>query len=106
MEKASYFVMASKPEGFGIVYLEAMAAGCIVIGAEEQGIADIIRHGENGFLVPVDDPGRIAEVIDSCMGSPEATAQIASNGQTLARQMTWSVNAEKYLDLFQSLLHV
>lgn len=100
MEQASYFVMASKPEGFGIVYLEAMAAGCIVIGTEGEGIADIIRHGENGFLVPADDPERIAEVIRSCTQNPDAAASIAENGQTLARQMTWSVNAKKYLDLF------
>ena len=100
MEKASFFVMASKPEGFGIVYLEAMAAGCIVIGTEGEGIADVIRHGENGFLVPADDPERIAEVIRFCTQNPDAAAGIAQNGQALARQMNWSVNAKKYLDLF------
>ena len=105
MEQASYFVMVSQPEGFGIVYLEAMAAGCVVIGAEGQGIADIIRNGENGFLVPVDDPGRIADVIGFCMQNPDTAGRIAREGQALAQQMNWSVNAQKYLALFQTLLH-
>lgn len=103
MEQASYFVMASKPEGFGIVYLEAMAAGCVVTGTQGEGIADILRHGENGFLVPADDPAAIAQLIESCMADPQRTAAIAAAGQALARQMTWAVNAQKYLDLFASL---
>lgn len=44
------FVMVSKPEAFGLVYLEAMGKGCIVIGTIGQGIDGVILHGENGFL--------------------------------------------------------
>jgi L-malate glycosyltransferase len=44
------FVMVSKPEAFGLVYLEAMGKGCIVIGTIGQGIDGVIQHGENGFL--------------------------------------------------------
>ena len=104
MEKASYFVMASKPEGFGIVYLEAMAAGCVVIGTQGQGIADIIRHSENGFLVPADDPGAIVQILRTCLRDPQAWAVIAENAQALAHQMNWSVNAEQYIDLFSGLI--
>lgn len=44
------FVMPSYPETFGIAYLEAMAAGCIVIGTKGWGIDGIVKDGENGFL--------------------------------------------------------
>ena len=44
------FVMVSKPEAFGLVYVEAMSKGCITIGTIGQGIDGVIRHGENGFL--------------------------------------------------------
>lgn len=104
MCRASFFVMASAPEGFGIVYLEAMAAGCIAIGAEGQGIADIIQNGENGYLVPVDDPQRIAQIIDSALQNPEEAAKIAAKGQALAETMTWENAARKYLALFCALL--
>ena len=104
MEKSRFFVMVSKPEGFGIVYLEAMAAGCVVIGAEGEGIADIIRNGENGFLVPVDDPEAIAAVIRDCLRDPNRASQIAKQGQKLALEMTWSVNARRYIELFDSYI--
>jgi glycosyltransferase involved in cell wall biosynthesis len=104
MQQASYFVMASKPEGFGIVYLEAMAAGCVTVGTQEQGIADVIVDGENGFLVPADDVDAVVAVIDRCLTDPEKRDEIAKNAKTLAAGMTWTENAEKYLALFRKLL--
>lgn len=104
MCRASYFVMASHPEGFGIVYLEAMAAGCITVGTEGQGIADIIESGENGFLVPPDDPGKIAEILENCLKNPDTAAKIAANGQQTAQSMTWANTSQKYISLFASIL--
>lgn len=101
---ASFFVMASKPEGFGIVYLEAMAAGCVTVGTEGEGISDVIRHGENGFLVPADDPDAIAAVISGCLGDPQNAARIAAQGSLTARKLTWRTNAEQYISLFRSIL--
>lgn len=49
-EATDIFVMVSKPEAFGLVYLEAMAKGCIVVGTRGQGIDGVIQHGANGFL--------------------------------------------------------
>lgn len=100
MCESAFFVMASKPEGFGIVYLEAMAAGCVVIGTEGEGIADIITHGENGFLVPADDPDAIACVIRDCMADMQRMKTIAERGKTSAKQLTWAQNARRYEDLF------
>ena len=97
--------MSSKPEGFGIVYLEAMAAGCVTIGTEGQGIADIIEHGVNGFLVPADDADCIVRVIESCMADPQRAEQIAACGQRLTLSMTWKENAIQNLALFGDLLN-
>lgn len=101
--QSTFFVMASKPEGFGIVYLEAMAAGCVTIGTEGEGIADIIRSGENGFLVPADDPDAIVRVIEDCLADPRKSAGIAAVGQASSRNLTWEVNAKQYLRLFTEL---
>ena len=98
--RSRFFVMASKPEGFGIVYLEAMAAGCVTIGTEGEGIADVIEHGVNGFLVPADDPDAIAAVIADCIQNPEKAAQIADRGKQTALKLTWRENARNYIDLF------
>ena len=95
--------MASAPEGFGIVYLEAMSAGCIVVGTRGQGIADVIREGENGFLVPADDPDAVADVIGLCLENRDRAEKIALEGRETALQMTWPVNAQACLDLFAKL---
>ena len=103
MCRASFFVMASAPEGFGIVYLEAMAAGCLTIGARGQGIADLIEHGENGYLVPPEDDAAIADILDASLQNPEEAAAIAARGQALARTMTWERCAGQYEALFYRL---
>ena len=102
--QARFFVMPSVHEGFGIVYLEAMASGCVTIGTEGEGIADLIVSGKNGFLVPPDDPGAIADVIEYCLQNPEAAAAIAEQGQKDARGLTWDNNAKQYLELFEQLI--
>lgn len=103
MSKARFFAMPSVREGFGIVYLEAMASGCITIGTEGEGVADLIVSGENGFLVPPDDPDAIAKIISWCLDHPEEATAIAERGQQDARSLTWEKNAEQYIALFQSL---
>lgn len=103
MSKAQFFVMPSVNEGFGIVYLEAMSEGCITIGTEGEGIADLIRSGENGFLVPPDAPEAIVSVIEWCLDHPEESAAIAERGRRDALELTWERNAKQYIGLFERL---
>ncbi len=55
MRRCTVFALPSRYEGLGCVYLEAMSVGKPVIGCRGQGIAEIIRHGSNGFLVGPDN---------------------------------------------------
>lgn len=104
MAKAQFFCMPSVREGFGIVYLEAMACGCITIGTEGEGIADLIENGKNGFLVPPDDPDAIVDVAEWCFAHPGPADAIAQRGKQVAMTLTWEKNAVKYIALFQSLI--
>lgn len=54
-EAADVFVMPSRQEGFGIVYLEAMAAGKPVVGGACGGVPEVVSDGETGFLVKYGD---------------------------------------------------
>lgn len=103
MAKTQFFCMPSVHEGFGIVYLEAMASGCVTIGTEGEGIADLIVSGENGFLVPPEDPQAIVEVMEWCLQNPEAAAAIAERGRQDARSLTWDRNARQYIKLFEEV---
>ena len=62
MRKADIFVLPSINETFGMVYLEAMASGCITVCTENDGIAGIIENNENGFFWK---DGIIEEIINS-----------------------------------------
>ena len=103
MAKTRFFCMPSVHEGFGIVYLEAMASGCITIGTEGEGIADVVESGKNGFLVPPDDPDAIAAVLEWCLAHSEEAGAIAARGRQDALSLTWERNAEQYLRLFEEL---
>ena len=50
MRESDIFILPSTGETFGMVYLEAMSQGCITICTKDDGIAGIIKDGENGFL--------------------------------------------------------
>ena len=50
MKNADIFALPSVNETFGMVYLEAMACGCITVCTENDGVAGIIENGKNGFF--------------------------------------------------------
>lgn len=49
-DQSECFILISRDEVFGLVYLEAMSRGCITIAARNEGMEGIIEHGVNGFL--------------------------------------------------------
>ena len=104
MSRSQFFVMPSVREGFGVVYLEAMASGCITIGTEGEGIADLIVSGQNGFLVPPNDPVSIANTIEWCLQNLDKAKEIARKGKQDALAMTWQRNAKEYVELFIELI--
>jgi len=55
MRRCAVFALPSRYEGLGCVYLEAMCVGKPVIACRGQGIAEVIKHGSNGFLVGPDN---------------------------------------------------
>ena len=56
-------LLPSRGETFGLVVIEAMAAGVPVIGTDAEGVPEIIRHRENGMLVPPEDSDALADTI-------------------------------------------
>ena len=66
MSEADIFILPSQNETFGMVYLEAMASGCITVGLENDGIDGIIKNGENGYLCSLSN---IKEVLTDIINS-------------------------------------
>ncbi|EPR69958.1 glycosyltransferase [Cyclobacterium qasimii] len=98
---AECFTMISKDEAFGLVYLEAMSCGCIVIGAKNEGIDGIIIHGINGFLCEagnVEELVGIYRYIDSL--SINELQKISDAAFTTSKNFTDSEVAKRYLQIF------
>ncbi len=100
MAQSDLFVLPSWGEGYGIVYIEAMAAGCIAVGAKDEGIGDTIVDGENGFLVPAGDVEETARVMRRVFEDRDTLAPLREKGRLAARQLTWARNAQTVEEMY------
>jgi len=98
LDDADCMIMISKNEAFGLVYLEAMARGCITIGSLNEGIDGIINHGVNGFLCQAGsekDLTRLILHINSL--SSMKRLEISQNAIRTAKNLTDNMAAHKYI---------
>lgn len=99
MQETDCFVMISENEVFGLVYLEAMAAGCMTVASKDGGIDGVLKDGESGFTCPQGDADALAELlrkIDSL--SAEEVNRIRRNAFATAQAFSDSKVAERYLN--------
>ena len=93
------FIMISRHETFGMVYLEAMANGCITIAAKNEGFDGIIKDGVNGFLCKAGDAKELNRIIAHINNlSQQELSAIRKSAIETAQNMTERQMAEKYLE--------
>jgi glycosyltransferase involved in cell wall biosynthesis len=78
------FISASRVEPFGLVLIEAMAAGAPVVATDIDGPRDILQRGDLGVLTPAGDPKALALAIESVLGDPAAALARAGRAQAAA----------------------
>jgi phosphatidylinositol alpha-mannosyltransferase len=90
-------------ESFGIVLVEAMAAGAAVVASELDAFRRVLRDGQAGVLVPVGDVAALAAGIDSVLGDPERSAALTDVGRTVVTEYDWPVVAEQILRVYETV---
>lgn len=98
LDNSDCLIMISKDETFGLVYLEAMARGCITIGSRDQGIDGVIMHGINGFLCEAGNDSELTDLLNYIKDlTPSQLALISQNAILTAKEMTDYYAAKKYI---------
>ena len=93
MRKSDIFILPSVNETFGMVYLEAMASGCVTVGLENEGIDGIIKNGENGYLTGLND---IEKTLSNIM--KKDNSEILKNSFLTIKNYTYESACQNYLD--------
>lgn len=97
-DNAECFIMISKYEVFGLVYLEAMSRGCITIAARDEGMDGIIIDGENGFLCEAGNEKELETIIKKInVLSAEEKKRISQNAIKTARELSDYNVAKSYI---------
>jgi len=84
------FLFPSSTETLGLVLLEAMAAGCPVVGANRGGIPDIVSDGVNGCLYDPDQPASLTTAVQPLLGDPAARRQLRLAAREEAERWGWA----------------
>ena len=103
-DKSDCMIMISHNEAYGLVYLEAMARGCITIASRDEGFDGVIVDGENGFLCKAGDSEELASIIKRINKmSPEERKRISDNALQTAKGLTDVLAAKSYIEEIEKL---
>jgi teichuronic acid biosynthesis glycosyltransferase TuaC len=102
MRDCTVFVLPSRYEGLGCVYLEAMACGKPVIGCRGQGIDEIIEHGVNGWLIPIDGLDELEQGLHILLGDSDRRRQIGEAARrTIVGSLTLAHQAASLVEIYK-----
>lgn len=99
---ADVVVVPSRYEPFGLVALEAQAAGAPVVVTRTGGLADLVDDGRTGRVIEPGDVDRLAEVLDELLADPLLRRRLATAGQASATAADWRSVAGKLLAVYGS----
>lgn len=89
-------------ESFGMVVAEGMAAGCAVVASEIPAFVDVL--GDDGLLVPPDDPQSLTEAIVALLTDRRRRGDLGSRARDAAARFDWPLVAAAYREVYESAL--
>ncbi|MFZ2420694.1 MAG: glycosyltransferase family 4 protein [Anaerolineae bacterium] len=92
-------------ESFGLVILEAMAAGVPVVASDIAGYRTLVTPDRDGLLVPAGDDARLATALTALLRDPERRRCLGEQGRLTARRYTWDHVVPRLLDYYDEINH-
>lgn len=102
--RAHCFCLPSRQEGFGIVFLEAMASGLPVVAARAGAVPEVVPHDRAGFLVDPDDTGALASALTRILSNPGLAWELGAAGRERARSFSLRRAGESFLEAVEPCL--
>jgi glycosyltransferase involved in cell wall biosynthesis len=101
LSKSKIFILPSRIEPFGIVVLEAMAAGVPIIATRADGPSSLIEDGSNGILIPIGDIDAMAKAIISLLGDQDLCLRLSEAGLKTAELFRSDHMISRYENLYR-----
>jgi glycosyltransferase involved in cell wall biosynthesis len=96
-----FFVLPSRHEPFGIVNLEAMAAGKAVIATRVGGVPEVVADGESGLLVPPNDVEQLGNAIARLCADSNLRVALGEAAAARAVDFDWAAITARYVDIYE-----
>ncbi|MGY1642810.1 glycosyltransferase family 4 protein [Geodermatophilus sp. SYSU D00703] len=91
-------------ESFGIILIEALAAGAPIVASDLDAFAQVLRDGAAGVLVRRGDARALARALGGLLADPERRAHLSETGRRAAAAYDWSVVARRILDVYETVV--
>ncbi|MGB1285169.1 MAG: glycosyltransferase family 4 protein [Aggregatilineales bacterium] len=101
---ADIFVFPSALETFGLVVVEAMAAGLPAVSSRVGGIPDVLKIGETGYLFDVGDSDGLVEGVRKIAADRETIKRMGQNARDFAATQTWDVMMDEVIEHYRRLI--
>ena len=98
---ADIFVLTSLSEGMPSVILEAMGCGLPVVASDVGGNNEIVKEGENGFLIQGDDIETLAQQLATLINDQDLRQRMGARSRELSLQYDWAVIMKRYDELYR-----
>lgn len=97
--KSGIFAFPSTQESFGMVVVEAMAAGMAVVAANDSALPEVL--GETGILVEPKNTESIRKALEDLISHPKKMKELGAKARKRAMNFTWKKAAQKYQEIYQ-----
>ena len=100
---ADLFVFPTLFEGSPFALVEAMGRGLPIVTTDASGIPEVVRHGQEGLVVPKENPEALANAILEAMADPERMQTLAARARERARLFSGRSMADRTIEMLDSI---